>query len=38
MICDRCGRKTNHIYITEKHEKVCEKFCRGAGAYIRHLI
>ena len=20
MTCDRCGRKTNHIYITENHE------------------
>ena len=29
MICDRCGKKTFHIYITEKHEKVCERFCKG---------
>jgi hypothetical protein len=29
MICDRCGRKTNHIYITENHEKVCERACKG---------
>jgi hypothetical protein len=29
MNCDRCGRKTNHIYITENHEKVCERTCNG---------
>ncbi len=29
MTCDRCGRKTNHIYITENHEKVCERTCKG---------
>ncbi len=29
MTCDRCGRKTNHIYITENHEKVCERACKG---------
>ena len=29
MICDRCGKKTNCIYITVNHEKVCEKTCKG---------
>jgi len=29
MTCDRCGRKTNHFYITENHEKVCERTCKG---------
>jgi|GEM_PF-3399284 len=29
MICDRCGKKTFHIYITETHEKVCERTCKG---------
>jgi hypothetical protein len=29
MTCDRCGRKTNIIYITENHEKVCERNCNG---------
>lgn len=29
MTCDRFGRKTNHIYITENHEKVCERTCKG---------
>lgn len=29
MICDRCGRKTNIIYITEDHEKVCDRTCNG---------
>jgi len=29
MTCDRCGRKTNHIYITETHEKVCKRTCKG---------
>ena len=29
MICDRCGKKTHHIYITEDHEKVCKRSCNG---------
>jgi len=29
MTCDRCGKKTNHIYITENHEKVCDRTCKG---------
>ncbi len=29
MTCDRCGKKTNHIYITEDHEKVCKRTCNG---------
>ena len=29
MICDRCGRTTNIIYITRNHEKVCERTCKG---------
>ena len=29
MTCDRCGRKTYHIYITKNHEKVCERTCKG---------
>ncbi len=29
MICDRCGKKTFHIYITETHEKICERLCKG---------
>jgi hypothetical protein len=29
MTCDRCGRKTNHIYITETHEKGCKRTCKG---------
>jgi hypothetical protein len=29
MTCDRCGRKTNQIYITEDHEKVCDRTCKG---------
>jgi len=29
MTCDRCGRKINHIYITEDHEKVCDRTCKG---------
>jgi hypothetical protein len=38
MTCDRCGRKTNHIYITESHEKVAKDSAKAAGAYTRHLI
>jgi len=29
MTCDRCGKKTHHIYITEDHEKVCKRTCNG---------
>lgn len=29
MTCDRCGKNTNHIYITEDHEKVCKRTCTG---------
>jgi len=29
MTCDRCGKNTNHIYITEDHEKVCKRSCNG---------
>ena len=29
MTCDRCGRKINHIYITEDHEKICDRTCKG---------
>jgi hypothetical protein len=29
MMCDRCGKKTNHIYITVDHEKVCKRTCNG---------
>jgi hypothetical protein len=29
MICGRCGRTTNIIYITRNHEKVCERTCKG---------
>lgn len=29
MTCDRCGKKTYHIYITEDHEKVCKRTCNG---------
>ena len=29
MTCDRCGKKTHHIYITEDYEKVCKRTCNG---------
>jgi hypothetical protein len=29
MICDRCGKETNIIYITKSYEKVCERSCKG---------
>jgi len=29
MTCDRCGKKTNHIYVIESHEKVCQRTCNG---------
>jgi len=29
MKCDRCHKQTNHIYINEDHEKVCERDCKG---------
>ena len=29
MRCDRCGKKTHHIYVTEDHEKVCKRSCNG---------
>ena len=38
MFCDRCGKKTNHIYITEKYEKVCERTCSGEANYSTKIF
>jgi len=38
MFCDRCGKKTNHIYITERHEKICERTCNGDVDYSTKIF
>ena len=38
MFCDRCGKKTNHIYITESHEKICERTCNGDVNYSTKIF